>query len=658
MNKKEIQNIIKENERRLKELESPYDPHKGIGSPIERFELKFTNKESLYLPKQMLEDELIFVLSKQKNAYDYLKKNFEGADELYYELLSDIFDKRLKYDFEFWAVTCMTIPDKESDKRIPFKLNRPQRKLLGVLEDMRIRGVPIRVIIAKARQWGGSTLVQSYIVWIQLMIKENWHSAIIADVEDQAKHIQGFCETIVENHPKEVASFTISPYQRSTKVRYINERGNIVGVGSAQKPESTRTYDYRMVHMSEVGFWKDTEKKSAEDLTQSIRASIPQIPYTLSVMESTAKGLGFFYREWRESTEGKSGYKPVFVGWWEIERYQKKIEGFYKAFIEQMNDYDWYLWSLGATLEGIHWYNHFRDTENYSEWRMNSEFPSDAQEAFQSSGRKVFNPAYVRKLNRTVKKPEYIGELSADSDKGKSALKNIEFYKQNRGNLYVWSLPDKEEPIANRYALFADIGGRTASADWSVISVMDRYWMMHAGVPEIVATYRCHMDQDLFAWKAAQLATFYNKGLLAIETNSLRKEKVSTEGDHFYTILDEIGDYYDNLFMRETPENIKDIPRKYGFHTNPSSKGLIIDTLNATMREEAFIERDIRAIEEYARYEHKEDGSMGAVEGEHDDIVITRAGVVWLSLNYMDAPKKIDERPKRSGKKLVSEASY
>ncbi len=73
---------------------------------------------------------------------------------------------------------------------IPFELNYAQRYVLSVLEEMRHKGVPIRIILLKARQWGGSTLVQLYMAWIQLFVMEGWYSVIIAQTKDTAKRIK------------------------------------------------------------------------------------------------------------------------------------------------------------------------------------------------------------------------------------------------------------------------------------------------------------------------------------------------------------------------------------------------------------------------------------------------------------------------------------
>lgn len=61
-------------------------------------------------------------------------------------------------DFLGWAGDCVKIVDKLSGASVPFVLNAPQRRVLAVLERQRLAGRPIRLIMLKARQWGGSVL--------------------------------------------------------------------------------------------------------------------------------------------------------------------------------------------------------------------------------------------------------------------------------------------------------------------------------------------------------------------------------------------------------------------------------------------------------------------------------------------------------------------
>ena len=652
--------IILENVTRRVKLLAPYNPGTGIGSHLERIKIDFFHANVHYVihfPKQMYEEiPGLQKLKEEGSVEKVIKTDDPIAGNAF---INDLNRTRFKYDFEFWAYICAKIQDKETKREIPFILNRAQRRLLLHFEKMRLGKIPIRVILLKARQWGGSTLTQVYMAWMQLIIKTNWHSAVIADVDDQSRNIRGMYKRLGRLYPKQFGTITFIPYEGSSKTKVIKERNCIVGVGSAQEPDSLRSYDFSMLHLSEVGIWKSTLQRSAEDLVQSIRSTVPTIPDSLIVMESTAKGVGnFFHREWQTAKKGISSYDPVFVPWFEIERYQNPVKD-HKEFITWMNTeaYAKYLWTLGATLEGIKWYYDTKNGENYDDWRMKSEYPSNDVEAFQSTGRTVFSPDYVANIRKTCTKPDFIGELIGNAQVGPDSLKNLTFKDNPRGNLWIWSKPDTEITIAYRYCIFGDIGGRTEAADYSVLRVIDRYWMMEAGKPEIVASWWGHVDQDIFAWIAAQLATFYCNALLAIETNSLRTRK-ATEGDHFITILDEIAPHFSNLFARTDPEKIRmKAPIKWGFHTNSGTKSLIINTLNAAIRECSYVEKDERACDEMDTLEYKVDGSIGAVDGSNDDIVITTAGVVWLALKYMSLP--IISVPFVTNKNIIqSEASF
>lgn len=477
-----------------------------------------------------------------------------------------------------------------------------------------------------------------------------------------------------EAYPVDAGTITLKSYERSPKNRICEETGGIVGVGSYINDKQFRSFNYPMIHLSEVAFWEDTIKRKADKVAQSLRNTVKYVPYSMIVLESTAYGTGnFFHNEWLSASSRKSRYVPVFVAWWEIEMYQADILD-YETFISGMNGYDWYLWGLGATLEGINWYNLTKIGENKTDWEMFSEYPSTAKEAFQSSGRKVFHPAYVDAISKDCMKPEFIGDVHGFKRTGTDAFKDIQFIKSSTGNLWVWGMPTNTERIKNRYAAFADIGGRTAKADYSVLRIIDRIWMLDGGDPEFILTWRGHIDQDLFAWKCAQICMAYaipeigEYPLLAIESNSLKKEQ--QEGDHFFTVLDQISDHYPNLYVRNDFEKIGDgfIP-KYGFQTNQKSKGMIIDSINAAAREKyleikgekerwGFIERDQRAVNEIDIYEIKRDGSMGAPDGKNDDLVITTAGAIWLATEYMDDPFYVEEKPVIRKSKRMRESSF
>lgn len=669
MRDRDVSNIIAENKRRLEELCAPYDQIRGIGSPIERFAFMLLRDEIVNLPVSMLSVKAIRDAHEAGGLPKYLTKHNLSKNNVFIKSFMSKYRKaRYRHDFEYWAIKCVKVQDKITKSHIPFVLRFSQRLLLKELETLRLSDTPIRIALLKARQWGGSTLVQIYMSWIQLFHKFNWHSAIVADVDDQARNIRSMYNRVLREHPKKIVQdrygedlekIILQPHEGSQKNRVMEGRGCVVGIGSSQKPDNFRSYDFAMLHASEVGLWKETQGRSPEDLMQALRATVPNTGYSLVVLESTAKGVGnFFHREWQAASEGKSGYKPVFVPWFKIpELYTMPISD-YQSFINNMSDRAWELWHHGATLEGIAWYVYTKEADNYDDWRMCSEFPTTATEAFQSTGRRAFAPVYVLNARKNCIKPIAIGDLHADSRSGPEALKNINFEENSRGFMRVYSFPDNQ-PIKHRYALFVDIGGRHHLSDYSVIKVFDRYWMMEAGVPETAAVWSGHLDQDLVAWKAVQIGTWFNNGLVAIETNSLRKDTRSSEGDHFLTILDEVVKYYKNLYMRSNPDKIRQgVPQLYGFHTNSKTKVMLIDGLNAALRDEQYIERDARSCDEMDTYEHKPDGSYGAVEGAKDDHVIVTAGGLWLCLSHMPMPTFIKVHVPKPIQTTKSEAMF
>ena len=182
----EIAKIISENQVRLKELNSPHDPITGLGSTIPRTRVDFNDIGTLYIPDEMISvSPFTKDLCDAKNFTDVAKKL--GVDNFTMVNLFNI--DRFKYDFEYWAATTITIMNKDTSIPFKFKLRKVQLILLTVLEEMRTAGVPIRIVLLKARQWGGSTLVQVYMMWIQQLHKINWNLAVCAQDDGAANNI-------------------------------------------------------------------------------------------------------------------------------------------------------------------------------------------------------------------------------------------------------------------------------------------------------------------------------------------------------------------------------------------------------------------------------------------------------------------------------------
>jgi hypothetical protein len=238
-----------------------------------------------------------------------------------------------------------------------------------------------------------------------------------------------------------------------------------------------------------------------------------------------------------------------------------------------------------------------------------------------------------------------VGDVYADGDSGKDVFKNLRFKEDNQGLLWIWSPPeiDPTEKVTDRYLTVVDVGGRSNKADYSVIVVFDRLFMAEGGKPVVVAQWYGHIDIDLLAWKSAQIAKYYDDSLLVIESNTLETHDRdrNVDGDQSHYILNEIKEVYPNLYARkQSAEQIAEgAPVKYGFHTNISTKPMIISTLVKVIREQLYIERDTRCLNEYLVYEKKPNGAFGATIGNHDDLLMTRAIGLHICFFEMGTPQ-------------------
>lgn len=691
----EVVELLKEDAQRMALRASVFNPITGEGSIGERcaFELSDCAFPLLYIPSGMLDIPLVKRLKKARSIDAFLKSIKADNNEVEREKVLDAFVRiRMQFDFPFWAALLAKIKAKGGGDDVFFRLNLPQRKLISEFEEMRLAGLPIRVILLKARQWGGSTATQLYMAWLQLVHSVGLNSLIVGHHSNSSTEVKSMFERMISAYPTRYLHELGEAYNlRESKLVGVGQSGNIhripqrqcnIKVGTAESPDSARGGDYNLVHLTEVGLWKETLGKKPQDIVRSACSGVLLRALTMIVYESTANGVGnFFHIEYEAAKAGLSQFRAVFVSWFDIEQYSIELSEEARRELaerllrgkdvttsasdrEESGAYLWWLWKKGATLSAIAWYISERSKYN-DHGGMASEYPSDDVEAFVHSGRIVFDRYQVESFRNGCRAPKWKGEIYGGGTSGEESLSNIRFSEEIGGGLWVWAKPDVslEEKIENRYVVAVDIGGRGAKADWSVVVVIDRLNLLDGERPSVVAQWRGHIDHDLLAWKAAQIAKWYDDALLVIESNTLetKDRERSVDGDQSGFILNLVKDAYPNLYARKrSPEDIREgAPVKYGFHTNTATKPAIISHLQSCVREHLWTERDSRALDELLCYEQKQNGSFGAIVGKHDDILMTRAIGLWVALREMELPRIVKNETKKvvATRKVVSAAT-
>lgn len=693
MNKPRPEHIIEENARRNAEMNAPYNPYTGEGSFSQtRSQMALADYEGgfVWLPVQMFHlrdnrERHIFETVRNSGSFSAAARALSsecGRKVLKNDVVLEFVRIRIKYDPEFWFASFIKIKPKAGSpaalkskgKDVPFILNRGQRKYLRVLLKLWFENKPIRVILLKARQWGGSTLTQMFMMWIQFIHFEKCNSVICAHVKDAAGKIEGMYKNAIDSYPTILdpnlrCRYEFRPYMGLDGTRIVKGRDCLISIGTAERPNSLRSSDISLAHFSEVAFYKNNENsQAAQDFVRNVNASVAPVFGTMIVYESTADGIGdFFYTEWiaaklaEQNAPDLPHFYPLFVAWFDIEAYSVPIED-YERFISSMTPEEYALFAHGATLEQIAWYR-WKATDIKDRNRLRSEYPSTDVEAFITTGRPYFPIDDCKRLEATCCDPMFVGEMQSDALYGKEALEGIRFVnKPEGGRMKIWSFPDSSVPMSSRYVVVVDVNrGISSGADNGIICVFDRYWMAadpEHGKPEVVAEWCGREIMSYFAWTAVRIAAFYNNAYLVVESNT--PETTGAAGYLLDSVLDEIALFYDNMYYRlGSPQNISDTPpKKYGYQTNRQTKPIFCQHHQVVLANNLYIERCLEAAIEHETFEYKEDGTLGAANMSHDDRLITRALGIYLILRKMDPPLIIDPATRRYyHKTIISEST-
>lgn len=475
-------------------------------------------------------------------------------------------------------------------------------------------------------------MVQMYMAWIQSCHKTNWHSLICAHVKDTASSIRGMYTRMLEEYPTELwdgeDAPAFKPYERSQNIRQISGRGCRVTLGSSENQNAVRGADYAMAHLSETAFWSNSTTRTPEQFIQAICGGIALLPYTLIVIESTANGVGnYFHTEWMRCKSGLGDKHAVFVPWYEIDMYRISVSDARRV-LAAMDEYEQRLWRMGLDSEQIAWYR-LKSKEYASAAQMQAEFPTDDVEAFAGSGSGVFSLEGIEALRSGCCAPGAVGEVSGGVFTGDAA-----------GALALWEYPVK----GMRYVVAVDVGGRSVKSDWSVIAVLK---VPPQGLPEVVAQWRGHIDHDLLADKAEKIARYYSSALLVIESNTFETSEYGGVAASNLFVLSRLAERYPNVYRRRSFDRANNTyGTMVGFHTNSSTKALLINGLIERVRDGGYIERDMEACNEMSVYEQRSNGSFGAKIGYHDDILMTRAIALHVISTELPPPcRPIEQVP-------------
>lgn len=442
----------------------------------------------------------------------------------------------------------------EAGDVVQFKL-RPAQKLL-------LRTMHYKNILLKARQLGFTTFICLFLLDYALF-NRNKLVGIVGPTQTDTSTIFRKIKIAWENFPTEIKEFLGLKTIGDSKVEYEFSNGSLMRIAT-----SLRSGTYQAVLITEFGKISARFPEKAEEI---ITGTLPAVPAKgLVFIESTAEGEdGEYYDMVQDAIESQKMKRPLtskeykffFFPWYENP--SNVIEG--DIYIpEQVHQYLDKVERITQTKLHQQQRNWYYLEEKIQKTKMKQEHPSTPQEAFLSSGNKLFD--------------------------GQMIERHREFYAQEPieiiGDFRIFKRYNK----THSYGLGADVS-QGVKRDSSTIAIID----FNTG--EVVLTYKSsEIDPVLFAHEIKKAALMYGGCIAAPEANGVGQTTCVT-----------LHSIYPNIYTQEREGATETVrTNKLGWLTTSLSKPRMMYELSDAIADDVIVIYDDSILAEAKRM-NKED---------------------------------------------------
>lgn len=510
-------------------------------------------------------------------------------------------------NFPFYCESALRIATK-SGAIAPFVLNDEQLYLHERAEAQLAKQGYVRLLILKARQWGGSTYCEAR-GYSKTSRQENQTGLVMAHRDDSSTNLFRMIQRFHEH------DFVYAPQIKASNAKELvfsqpyNSRYMVHTAGKTSSAGVGRSFSYRFVHCSEVAWWGEMGAHTMGGLLEAVPSEHPAILGTEVFWETTANGYDpLFYGKWDEVGQAEERGEPtewgrVFIPWYWHSAYSLELdEDQRKYLLSTLTDYE--KWLMRQVRRDGH-----RVTMGQLAWRrqkiasgtpppgltkqqfFKQEYPATDIEAFQATGSHIFDLEKVEQWRQEAPDPERRYEFLLESGEP--------IYKEE-GRLKVWAEPD---PM-RCYIVGADVAEGLEHGDYSSAHVIDH----HTG--EVCAVWHGDLHPADFGKLLAHIGRRYNNAWIGVERNN-----------HGLTTVTRLQDLdYRRLYVEEAVDTPGAKPRRrYGWQTTRKTKPMMVDTLIKVLEDEPEAIKDRDTFAEMLRFERHDDGTYGAQEGHNDD---------------------------------------
>lgn len=558
----------------------------------------------------------------------------------------------------------LQIHDKDEDLCMP-KANVLQERIGEAINALRAVGVPVRLLVTKIRQSGGTTFC----------LHAGYH-------EGRSRRIQGVViADVARNSAKMLArlqdyshhdTFAWGNTLTVTQGKISCSNGSRWEIDSAQNWNAGISRTRQFFLASETPKWPRSGAKNDKRIMGAVLPSIPQRAGTIVISEGTPNGAsGWQYEQWKGALwiddfveqykagvkQPGNGWVKIFAGWHEFEENRAKdlseterqrIErSLTTREIEGMERFKW-------SVEQIAWRRAIIDSEcGGSEETFDEYYPSDDVSCWLTSGRARFNQAALSVMIQAARGVRAESGFLTLQDDGETICWSGS--PEGAGDILIWEQPRD----GCRYLVFCDPATgrdqtRTKNPDRHSIGVWRAPYVDEFGnerKAKLVARVRPPFqgESDLVAAHLAHLSKFYGGAIVVLEVNMGLGilELLKTRGVPLYKR--EVFDEKD----RATPK------LQYGFKLEDrQTKRTVVDCLAIHIRERQIEVECPHWLHEARVFMMNEDGSECAPSGEHDDDVMGSAMALYTigAATLYHAPRRMRKPPRdlRNWKEFVA----
>uniref|UniRef100_A0A6M3KFQ8 Putative terminase n=1 Tax=viral metagenome TaxID=1070528 RepID=A0A6M3KFQ8_9ZZZZ len=504
-----------------------------------------------------------------------------------------------------------------------FKLNSVQRIILNKIKELNKLGKPIRLWILKARQAGVSTLTQA-IFYAFTSQREGINSTVISHDLDSSNYL--FEMQKLFNEKLDAHLRPQIKHSNEKKLEFDKIHSQIL-IDTADNKKAGRSFTFRFVHLSEVSRYP-----ALRELLLGINQSVPNLPGTMVIGETTANGMNEFYDEWIRCVDGQSDWETLFVPWFQVEEYTMILQDGNMYPVESIefitpSEKEKFLIEegqikirYGLTTEQLNWRRWcIVNNCNRSLGQFHQEFPINWEEAFLSTGNLFFDREALKL--QIIRKPFVVGNIVKEEGVYK-------FREDPVGLFKIYELPKQGE----QYVIGADAAEGLEHGDKSAGIVVNKRNNKTSCV------YNHNIPPERFAEDLIKMGNYYSEAMIACENKG-----------YGYSVNQDIYKRYGKVYRRtRTKKGFNEPTMELGWNTNGTTRPQMLAQLAEEILEGSTDLLDKDLIHQcWTFINNVKRGQPEAEKGKCDDLVMARAIVSQIRIEHPYKQRITVNRKKR-----------